>query len=322
MPVTILITGHRGYIGSALFRFLSEQREIDNVIGYDLLDGNDILDYNNLLNYMRRYHPDIVIHLAAITSQTACNSDPKLCITVNSHGTNNVLRAMKEVDCNHIIYSSSAAVYGDSKIFPYKESMKVTPSSPYGFSKLLGELAIHNHYEFKNNYGNYLILRLFNVVGTSGYKDIDNIKGMKYDRLFPALETGNVIIYGTDYPTFDGTCERDFISLKDTCGAFMKAITAIGCYIKIREIINICSGETSSIQSVIDIWNNISNRINKTQRPDYNNLPYIIYNYGPKRKWDNAKICGKNKRATRLLTWKPTKKIEDIIYDLAHDKIF
>lgn len=322
MTITILITGHRGYIGSALFRVLSECNEIDNIIGYDLIEGDDILDYERLFSVMSEHRPDIVIHLAAITSSAACNADPMLAIRVNASGTYNVLNAMKEVGCEHIIFASASAVYGDNKVLPYKEDFTPKPLSPYGFSKLLGEFTIYNHYNLQENPGNYLIYRLFNIVGSSGYEDIDSRAIIKYDRLFSSLQSGRVVIYGNDYPTFDGSCERDFVSLKDTCNAFMKGIIAIGCHCRIRETINICSGNPSSIKWIVEVWNNIALRIERSRRNDYNLLPQIKYTFGSRRIGDIAKVCGSSRKAERVLGWAPLRRIEDIIYDLSHDRKF
>jgi UDP-glucose 4-epimerase len=319
MTVTILVTGHRGYIGSVLFRMLSDLPEIDNVIGYDLVDDQDILDYQQLVDTMRKCNPDIVVHLAGTTNM-ACSANVKMAIRTNGCGTNNVLKAMKEVGCQHIVYASSGAVYGNNKQIPYKENTTVRPCTPYGISKILGEYAIYNHYELNENRGNYVILRLFNVVGTSMYRDIEMIHDFGRDKLFPALECGYVTVYGTDYATFDGTCERDYISLEDTCEALLCGISIVACRLHIREIINICSGETFSVKSIIDIWNNMALRIKASNRSDIDRLPYVFSTNGPRRKGDSAKICGSNKKAMKLLEWIPRKKIEDIIYDLAQYK--
>lgn len=320
MTVTILITGHRGYIGSALFRTLSELNVIDRIVGYDLVDGDDILNYERLLSTMMKSRPDIVIHLAALSSVTACNDDPKLAIKINGQGTLNVLNAMKEVGCEHIIYASTSSVYGDSKELPYNENSAIKPCSPYGVTKLLGEHAIFNHYIVKGNVGNYLIFRMFNVVGSSGYSDIDAITSSGYDRLFGALQSGLVNIYGNNYPTFDGTCERDYVALKDVCDAYIKGIIVIGCKCKVREVINISTEEPVSVKWIIEVWNNISERIRNRPRIEYNPLPYVRCSYGPRRAGDPPKVCGSNKKAKTTLEWTPKRKIEDVIYDLAHDK--
>jgi UDP-glucose 4-epimerase len=112
------------------------------------------------------------------------------------------------------------------------------------------------------------------------------------------------------------------VSLKDTCDAFLKGIILIGCKIKLHETINICTGDPSSVKWIIEVWNNISRRIMISQQNAYGRLPYVVHAVGPRRKGDTSKVCGSNKKALTVLNWKPTRKIEDIIFDLAHDKKF
>lgn len=317
---TIFITGHRGYIGSALFRIICDLPQIENVVGYDLVDGDDILDYERLLTVMKQTQPDIVIHLAALSSVSACNDNPKLAIKTNGHGTVNILKAMAEVNCQHIIYASTSSVYGNSNALPYTELHELNPCSPYGLSKLLGEQAIFNHYHVQGNQGNYFIYRMFNVVGTCGYPDIDCRKFPGNDRLFSALESGHVTIYGNDYHTLDGTCQRDYVSLKDVCNAYLLGITQLACKFNVRQVVNIATGEPLSVKWIIDVWNNISTRIGKSGNSDYNKIPRITPSIGQRREGDPEKVYGSTKKAMSVLNWKANKKIEDIIFDLAHDK--
>lgn len=321
MSVNILITGHKGYIGSALMRVLSQTAHINKVVGYDIVDGDDILDYNRLRDVMIVNKPDIVIHLAAISSISSCNSNPKQAFMTNGKGTKNVLDAMKEAGCDHIIYASTSSVYGNN----YNTLTETTPLNPfsvYGLSKLVGEHAICNHFDYKQNHGGYLIYRMFNVAGTSGFSDIDSKVTGGYDRLFGALESGNITIYGDDYPTFDGTCERDYISLIDVCNAYIRGINLLACKFNVREVVNICSGHSISVNSVIDIWNQVSSRIsdNSDRYHKYSLLPIIKKKYGPRRQGDPARVRGSNKKSYKVLEWKPSKKMEDIILDLAFDK--
>jgi nucleoside-diphosphate-sugar epimerase len=141
MTLSILMTGHRGYIGSAIIEFLLSIKTIDNIIGYDIADGDDILDYDNLINIMKSNNINLVIHLAALSSVTACNEDPKKTIKVNPIGTYNILNAMKQADCCNIIYASTSSIYGNNELIylhnPYTEDMHLNPCSAYGVSKLL-----------------------------------------------------------------------------------------------------------------------------------------------------------------------------------------
>ena len=307
MPVNIFITGHRGYIGSALIKLLQDQYNLDTIRGYDIIDGVDILDLDTLTTAMRFFNPYIVIHLAAISSGKNITQSVK----VNSIGTRNVLTAMKASDCQHIIYASTSEVYGNNERLPFNEKMVPKPISPYGMSKLLGEHAIYNHYEINKNIGDYLIFRLFEVVGSSGFESIDAKYQPGYNSLFQGLESGKVIIHGNDYSTFDGTCERDYVALKDTCEAFVIGIKTI-MTTNIRETINICSGRALSIESVILTWNNLH----------VSDMLSATYSYEPRKEDDSDIVYGSNIKAQKIINWFAKRKIEDIICDLAQDKKF
>lgn len=322
--ISVMVTGHRGYIGSALVQFLSSIRFINRIIGYDISDGNDILDYNNLINVMKSNDIDLVIHLAALSCITSCNENPRLAIRMNAIGTRNILNAMKECGCNNIIYASTSSVYGNKGDLPYSEDMHLFPCSIYGISKLLGEHAIYNHYELKGNPGSYLIFRMFNVVGSSGFNNIDSNVNPGYDRLFTALQSGNITIYGKNYPTLDGTCERDYVSLKDVCQAYINGIIIMMSKREIRSTINICSGDTNSVKRIIYLWN-LTRHLIQHKSPRYeksNLLPYVNYTYGSRRKGDPYRIYGSNEKAFKVIRWKPKRKIENIIFDLSVDKKF
>ena len=319
----VFVTGHRGYIGSALFRAMSKFSLINELEGYDIIDGDDILDLSSLVSRMKSFQPHVVVHLAALSSVTACNENWKKSVSYNAVGTRNVLTAMNDCGCRNIIYASTSSIYGDTSKVPYTEDSVVDPCSPYGLSKLLGEQVIYNYYNSRNNPGNFLIYRMFNVVGTSGYPDIDNVSNPGYDRLFAALESGHLTIYGNDYPTYDGTCQRDYVSLKDVCSAFLKGIKVVKSNRETREIINICTGRPCSVQTIVNTWNSISKHLlsaTELQHKCSASLPEVSISVGCRRDGDPANVYGLNTKASRVLNWNPTRKIENIICDLAHDK--
>lgn len=299
MFLNILITGHKGYIGSTLTQFLTTAFTC-NIIGYDHADGNDIMDYNNLLISMKNI--DIVIHLAALSTVSACNDDPTYANIVNGIGTQNVLKAMTECGCNRIIYASTSSIYGSNKVLPYTEDMVPSPCSAYGVSKLLGEQAI-NEYD-----GNYLIYRMFNICGEKEGMNVATNVG--HDRLFGALKSGRVNVYGKDFETADGTCERDYVSLTDTCRAYVLGVEALCANETMRETINICSGQLSSVDYIIKTWNNISNM-------DDFSLPKVTSIYGDRRLGDPPKVYGCNELANKIIKWQPKMSVIDIIIELA-----
>lgn len=318
----VLITGSKGYIGSALRLKLAT---IAKVIDYDLVDGYDIMNYSQLLSVMKESKPDVVIHLAALSSVTECNEKPKQAILTNGNGTINVLKAMKEAGCQNIIYSSTSSVYGKMINYPYNEIGTTHPCSDYGYTKLLGEYAIFNHFDLKDSVGNYLIFRMFNVVGTSGYPEIDNTVSAGYDRLFGALESGAVTIYGHDCSTIDGTCERDYVSLKDVCEAYFLGVKCLmSTQNKCRHVLNICTGEPTSVRQIVLEWNRIANKIasGHVNYTDCHELPTVIFTYGPKRLGDPERVFGSNRLAREIIKWSPKYTITDIIKNIAIDKYF
>lgn len=313
--MAILITGHRGYIGSALKEYLHQHLSDDNIIGYDIVDGDDILNYERLARVMKENTVRLVIHLAALSSVTACNENPAEAKRINGYGTEVVLKAMQSANCVHIIYASTSSVYGNQEELPYHERMNTQPCSPYGESKLQGEKVIQEYYRKGVIVGSYLIFRMFNVVGTSGVPHVDKRVSAGYDRLFAALESGHITIYGSDFPTADGTGERDYVALKDVCHAYLLGIKAINENPHLREVVNISKGEPTSVQKIITIWNSITETID-----GYNKLPKLTYQYGDRRSGDPARVYGQNSHAKDVLGWMPTRKIDDIIRDLAIDR--
>ncbi len=316
MSVNVLVTGSNGYIGSALMAELITNININKIVGYDLSNGDDILDETKLTFVLRDNNINIVIHLAALSSVSGCNEEVIKAIEINAIGTRTILEAMKKSGCKHIIYASTSSVYGDSKDLPYEEYMTPTPCSVYGDTKMLGEHIIYNHYDLKENSGSYLIFRMFNVVGTCGIKSIDMKKSTGYDRLFGALESGKITIYGTDYDTEDGTCERDYVSLKDVCNAYILGIKCIVESKQVREIVNISSGIPLSVKTIINLWNQVAQCI----EGDNNNFKKVQVMYGDRRTGDPPQVYGSNNKAYELLDWFPKKKMENIIINLAIDK--
>ena len=301
MSISVLVTGGCGYIGAALMKYLRRDLEIKNVISYDIVQGDNILNYEALVSRIRDHKINVVVHLAALSSVSACNEKPKTAKDINGLGTGVVVSAMAEAGCQNIIYASTSSVYGNSDIVPYTEDMKPAPCSVYGSSKLLGEGVIHDYH-----LGNYLIFRLFNVVGTSGFHDLDMKTNAGYDRIFGALMSGHVTIYGNDYITADGTCERDYVSLKDVCQAFILGIKAITTQPSLRITANIASNHPTSVMTLINTWNTIA-------------TTPVTYIYGPRREGDPTQVYGLNGVAYKMLGWTPTRKIEDIIRDIAMD---
>ncbi len=248
-----LVTGGAGFIGKHLVsKLLHDQHEITifdnfsssskNDITHLLEDGvslvtGDVLDYDLLLKSMSNY--DFVIHLAAQTSVSRSIADPKTTADIIVDGTVNVLKSCVKTNVKNLIFSSSAAVYGNSLDSLISEKSQLNPLSSYGASKLVAE---YNLQTFSKLFGlNCISLRLFNVYGNGQSSEADVIrKFLKNISKELPLE-----IFG------DGTQTRDFVYISDVIEAFYCAIRNIEA--KRGEVYNIGSGRATSINELASL---------------------------------------------------------------------
>jgi len=248
-----LVTGGAGFIGRHLVAKLlddgheitifdnfssSSKNDITNLLenGVSLVTG-DILDYDLLLKSMSNY--DFVIHLAAQTSVSQSIADPKTTTDIIVDGTVNVLKSCVKTNVKNLIFSSSAAVYGNSPDAPISENSQLSPVSSYGASKLVAE---YNLQAFSRSFGlNCISLRLFNVYGNGQSSETVVIrKFLKNISKELPLE-----IFG------DGTQTRDFVYISDVIQAFSCAIKNIEA--KRGEVYNIGSGKSTSINELASL---------------------------------------------------------------------
>lgn len=260
LPKTTFITGGCGYIGKPTAYRLSQLGY--RVVVYDIAPmrsfsesityiKGDILDRERLRTAMKTVKPDIVIHLAALTSVSESEHNHALYEAVNVEGTKNILSAMKFVGCKKILFSSSASVYKDS-LTPVSEKSAVQPTSYYGKTKELGESAIQKESGICS-----VILRYFNIVGSTS----DGLYGEMLEnnsKLIPsAVRVGlgmdkNLKIYGHSYQTKDGTTIRDYVSLEDVVRANILAVAYLTSH-RSSLIANIGSGIGISNLEVVKI---------------------------------------------------------------------
>jgi len=201
----ILVTGGSGYIGSYIIKELSNQK-----ISYNNLDlqiGLDIRNIDDIRQVFKTNKYDAVIHCAALKDAPESLERPFEYYETNVIGTINLLKVMKEFNCNKIIFSSTAAMYGNGVS---KETDILNPETPYASSKRTCEEII------KYSGIDYVIFRYFNVAGH------DKIDGtMLIHRIKSKTK---VIIFGDDYETRDGTCIRDYIHVEDLAKAHILAL--------------------------------------------------------------------------------------------------
>ncbi len=310
----VLVIGGAGYIGSHVVLELLEKK--NQVVVFDNLSTGqrenlfeaaefiegDILDFEKLKNVMKK-NIDVVIHLAAKKAVWESMKNPEIYATNNIEGSINILNAMVETNVKNIIFSSSAAVYGTPEYLPVDENHKKNPINFYGYTKSLIEELLKWYDELKGIH--YIALRYFNAVG---YDALGRVKGKEKNpqNLLPIVmeaatgKRNGFEIYGKDYDTKDGTCERDYIHVSDLATAHEKAVQKL---MKENEsyILNLGTGKGVSVQEVVNAAQKVIGK-------------KIKYTYAPRREGDPAKLVASSDLAYQVLNWKPKYiNIEDII---------
>jgi UDP-glucose 4-epimerase len=301
----ILITGGAGYIGSHIVKELLEEKH--QIFIYDnLVKGHrqavsggffifgDLADKNKLNQVLKKYKPKVVIHLASFIEAGESMKKPEKYFNNNVLNGLNLLEAMVENKIKFIIFSSSAAVYGQPKKIPIKENHPLKPINIYGQTKYLFEKLLEY---FDKNYGlKYISLRYFNAAGA----DLSGKIGEDHrpeTHLIPNIlkvalgQKKYFEIYGDDYPTKDGTCIRDFIHVIDLAHAHILALKFL-VKKKKSKVYNLGSEKGFSVKEVLEKCILITKRI----------IPAII---APKRIGDPPVLIASSAKIKKELGWKP-----------------
>lgn len=313
MKLKLLITGGAGYIGSILTAFfidngyevvifddLTTGKAIDSRASF--IDGS-ILDIPKLINAMNKV--DVVIHCAGKSLVEESVLNPEQYSQVNTIGTHLLLEAMIESGVNKIIFSSTAAVYGDSSVQPIVENTDINPVNPYGQSKFAAEQVIS---EFANKGIAAITFRYFNIAGS--YKNSIGqllIENHQYEtHLIPkiiknTLQNGlnsKVEIYGNNFPTKDGSCIRDYLHVQDLARAHLLAIDKLEK--GLSKVFNLGSGVGYSVFEVIS-------EIEKVMGVKFNKV------LSSARAGDPAVLLAAIDKAKNELGWKPKASLTEII---------
>ena len=275
-----LITGGAGYIGSHVAdEFLSNGKD---VVIYDSLHKGlrsrieflqkkhmravplivgDIRDTKKLARILISYQVCGVIHTAALKSVDESFQKSDEYLEVNFHATAGLIEVLKLLNLRNLIFSSTAAVYGSpNSDIAIKENSNKSPISPYGESKLFAENEINQFLATPGHFGTSL--RFFNVVGTSSQSLTDN----SIENLVP-IALGKInggkspIVYGADYSTFDGTCIRDYVDVRDVARAHL---LVAGAEKPIPNAMNVGTGQGRSVLEVINLISSASEATNVT----------------------------------------------------------
>ncbi len=299
----ILVTGGAGYIGGTVARIL-------------LAGGNDVTIFDNLCHSKRSAVPagaefvlgdladrrllektlstgrfDGVMHFAALIEAGESMQKPEIYFRNNTVGTLSLLEAMVATKHDRLVFSSTAACYGEPVSTPILEDAKLEPTNAYGESKLLVE---HMLRWFHSIHGlRYASLRYFNVAGAiEGYGEAHEPES----HLIPLIldvalgRRQQIKIFGLDYPTVDGTCVRDYIHVGDLADAHLLALKALGT--RDRVIYNIGNGQGFTVRQVIESVKRV------TGRP-------IPVEECPRRPGDPAVLVASSEKIKQELGWQP-----------------
>ena len=329
MSKYVLVTGGAGYIGShtvvALVEngytpiILDDFRNANRIV----LDGLtkilgflpeiievDVCDDNALRAIFQKYSFEGIIHFAAYKAVGESVQNPLKYYQNNLSGLINILNKMLEFGVKNLVFSSSCTVYGEPKEIKEvsENSPKNLPSSPYGYTKWIGEQIMED--TFLAHPELCLInLRYFNPVGAHKSSFIGEFPLGKPSNLLPFVTQTAVgkqdflTVFGNDYPTRDGTCIRDYIHVMDLAEAHVKALAFLednkkGCL----EAVNIGTGKGTSVLEIISCFEEVSKcKLN--------------WSFGPKREGDVVEIFANCDKASNLLGWKSKLSINDAVID-------
>ncbi len=301
----ILVTGGAGYIGSHINKMLHqngyETVVFDNLVyghseavKWGTLEIGDLADTNRLEEIFLKYDIDAVFHFAAYAYVGESVKNPHKYYNNNVVNTLHLLDAMVKYNVKHIIFSSTCATYGVPEELPVIEEMRQTPINPYGASKLMIERILedyHRAYEL-----NYCCLRYFNAAGASPEGEIGESHTPE-THLIPLIlaaaagDRDNIKVFGTDYPTRDGSCIRDYIHVTDLADAHIKALDYLKNGGKSTSFnLGNCTG--SSVLEVIRAAKEITGKD-------------IRAVFEERRRGDPPILVGSAKKAERVLGWKP-----------------
>lgn len=304
--MSVLVLGGAGYIGShTVYELIDKGEEV--IIADNLQTGymkavhpkakfykGDIRDKEFLDSLFQKEKPEAVIHFAANSLVGESMVDPLKYYDNNLYGTMVLLKSMVENKIGKIVFSSTAATYGEPENIPILETDKTEPSNTYGETKLAMEKLFK--WVAQAHGIKYVSLRYFNACGAHKSGNIGEAHNPETHLIPLILQVPNnkrpeIKIFGDDYDTPDGTCIRDYIHVTDLANAHILAIE----YLKKgseNNIFNLGNGTGFSVKQVIDISRKVTNHP----------IPAVIC---PRRAGDPAKLIASSEKAKNVLKWQP-----------------
>ncbi len=312
----VLVTGGAGYIGGTVANALIDEGH--EVIIYDNLcharrdlvparaefvEG-DIADRDQLETLFAARPFDGVMHFAALIEAGESMKHPELYFRNNTSATLSLLEAMIARKVNRLVFSSTAAVYGEPESTPIREDAKLQPTNAYGESKLLVEQMLT--WISKMHGLRYASLRYFNVAGAA--VNAGGARGEAHEpesHIIPLILDvalglrRNIKIFGQDYPTSDGTCVRDYVHVSDLAKAHLLALKTLESREKL--IYNLGNGQGFTVREVIDSVRRVTGKAIEVEEL-------------PRRPGDPAVLVASSDKITTELGWKPDfPRLDDII---------
>ena len=322
----ILITGGAGYIGShTLVEIISADHQV--VVVDSLSNGHaealtrvgrltntsvqlevgDIRDKQFLESVFTAFTPDAVIHLAGLKAVGESVENPMYYYDVNVSGSRVLLEVMQSHGCHRIVFSSSATVYGEPHYLPYDEHHPVAPVNPYGRTKLMVEQMLAD-WSAAHSARSAISLRYFNPVGAHPSGMIGEDPLGQPNNLMPFIaqvaigKRSELLVYGDNYDTRDGTGERDYLHVVDLAKAHVLALTAL---VKQRghDVINIGTGRGVTVKEMVRAFEAACGHS-------------IKMHIAVRRAGDLASSHANSQRAQVRLGWEAERTLEDMCRDI------
>ena len=317
LSMNVLVVGGAGYIGSHMVKMLLGEGQhvitLDNLSGgyRDAVLGGEFVEGTladrallNTLFALRKI--DAVMHFASFIQVGKSMREPGMYYQNNLANTLNLLDAMRTHGCRRLIFSSTAAIFGEPSYVPIDEAHPQIPINPYGVSKWMVERILR---DYDAAYGlQSVCLRYFNACGA----DPEGLLGERHvpeTHLIPLVlqaasgRSEAIRVFGDDYPTEDGTCVRDYVHVEDLCSAHWLALNALQNAGK-SAVFNLGNGQGYSVQQVIETAREVTGRpirvIREARRPG-----------------DPARLVADSRRAVELLGWQPRHAALDTIIEHA-----
>ena len=315
----ILVTGGAGYIGShcvlALLKATNEVVVFDNLstghketvdtlgkVGKLHFVEGDLQNLSDISKVFDDFNIEAVVHFAAFSQVGESMKNPQKYYYNNVYGTLNLLNAMIEHNVKKIVFSSTAATYGEPEYVPIDEKHPQNPINPYGNSKLMVEKIMD---DYDRAYGLKSVrLRYFNVAGADSMALIGENHSIE-THLIPNIlkstfDKGRTFeMYGDDYDTKDGTCVRDYINIEDLVSAHLAALIYLSDGGE-TNFFNLGTNDGNSVKEVFEACEHVTGQT----------IPVKVM---PRRPGDPAVLIADNKKAKKFLNWIPQKSLQESI---------